>query len=165
MTFASKVRQCSSHDGQQLSRIDRLAFPDYCDLPSEVLQLDHVTAIASDIGLELGVPEVETTFGRRASRTACVAMPKATLDLESNLVFREYQIRRAGQILAVEAKPVTKSVGGPPNSKFRLRVLLFDTSHECATASSVDPIGHASQDWAEWPLSTQDTGWRRARMD
>jgi hypothetical protein len=63
-----------------------------------------------------------------------VLVPEAPVDEDDRPVFREDDIRVAGQVFAMQAEAIPQPVQQAPDDEFRLRVPAADTRHVPASS-------------------------------
>ena len=85
--------------------------------------------IVGDVALEFLFPEGFVAFGCRGVFTAFVPVPEAAVDEDDSLIFRQDDVRPAGQGADVFAEAVSGAVEHGADEDFRLRVLSFNTAH------------------------------------
>jgi hypothetical protein len=92
-----------------------------------------VFSIPFDIPIQLWIPVVDMSLGATAI-AACVAMPKAAVNEDHDLVFGYYNVWLTGEVFAVETKPIAKSVQRLAHPDFRKRVFRGYPAHDLGPA-------------------------------
>jgi hypothetical protein len=85
--------------------ICKLTGPKDEDQPSSSFQRGLIGAVARNVAVKLGVPECPTGGRALTPSWAIVAVPEAAMDEDDGAIARQYYVRIARKILAVQAIP------------------------------------------------------------
>lgn len=118
------------HDLQfQCFNIFRFAFPNYQDSPTLFFQGPIIFPVSLNIPKELLIPEFHIAGRSRRSLAPQMLMPKTPMNKDARTVFRQNNIRFAGQVFPMEAEPKAKGMKHPPNHKLRPSILAVYGRH------------------------------------
>ena len=92
------------------ARIDGLAFPNGYDSPSFAPETGSNTTIAAFVLIKFVEPKVRPCLGNNLAVSAPVSVPVATVDEDHGLVLWKHNVRRAGEIAAIESKAIAQAV-------------------------------------------------------
>lgn len=113
----------------QLRYISGLAFPHYDIPPPQVTQLLKHTLISLDVLIELFSPEYNSCLRCIGVLATGVTMPETPMNEDCDFVSWQHDIGHAGQVFAMQAKPVAHSVEKRTYDNFGLCVLAADPGH------------------------------------
>src|SRR5208337_4836849 len=144
----------------------QFAFPDRPDLPSEPPQLAVVRDVACPVAFELREP-VACVGLRQPALHAAVHVPEASPDLHDRRVFRQHDVRAAGEAPYMQPEPEAHRMEGTADPEFGARVLRPDAGHDCRPLIWRDPVCHGDCCLLPAvPISTGRTGgWRQYWAD
>lgn len=101
----------------------QFAFPnDYC-VPSKLAQLYSLLYVAFFVAIYFLFPKNGIAFWHNEISASFVAVPKAAVDKYYSLVFAQYNIRSARQLLYINPVPVTMAMKITTHDKLGLCVL------------------------------------------
>lgn len=149
-TFPQLQRVCSTSEpssqtlcsGIHLARRSERALPHRRHAPSGFQQLRLYLSIPSDIGFELGCPELSAGRWRRGVPAPFMPVPVAAVHEDDGLVFRQDQVWPADDILCVQAISKSARMQGAAQSEFGLRVPPFDPRHHPRAGGLVHDVSH-----------------------
>src|SRR6185437_13719876 len=110
-----------------------LALPDNLDAPAGGAELALVAAVAAAVGEELGLPVGAIRGGSSVGRAARMLVPEAAVDEDHLAAAGKHQVRRAGQVAAVQTVAVAGAVDQAADEQLRLSVLAADARHDRAS--------------------------------
>lgn len=145
--------QCQTHSVPQLQpsrdpfqngiRIPDLAFPDHNGIPASLPKLIQVLPIASHIPLQFGIPITAVAL-RAPSVPARMPMPETAVHKYGRSIFRQDNIRAAGQVLAMKAETQAVSMEHSAYQKFRLCIPASNPGHDPAALLLGEHVCHDS---------------------
>lgn len=118
---------------RQLLGVPQLALPDDCDVPSCVDERSLFASIALPVCRNLRLPVLEARL-RKLSDAAAMAVPVASMHEHRKAPTREYDVRSAWQVLAMQSEPITHPVQQGTHLYFGLCVLALHLLHQVTTA-------------------------------
>ena len=114
---------------QEYIRFPELAFPDGDDFPAEHAEFTGVFFIVGDVAFEFFLPEGFVSSRHMSGAAFFVLMPEAAVDKNHRPVFRQNDVRLAGQGADVFAEAVSGAVQHGADKHFRFRVFAPDSRH------------------------------------
>lgn len=112
-----------------------LALPKHEYAPAERAERGFGLKVALAVALELGEPVVEPGLGLPRQTTSGVLVPEAAVDEHDPPQAREHEVRRTGQVGAVQAEAVAETVGGAPHAHLGFGTGLADAAHVVASGT------------------------------
>lgn len=101
-------------------RIARVAFPHRLNPPAKRFELGNMALIARYVRRKLGGPIVAARLWMRGEPASGMLVPKAAMDKNRELVFREDDVRLARELPAMKPEPKPKRMKSSPHSDFGL---------------------------------------------
>lgn len=98
-------------------------------MPAELAEFAGVFFVVGDVTLKLFVPEGFVRFRGGGVFAAFVPVPETAVDKDHCFVFRQDDVRLAGQFLDVFPEAVARAVQHRADKNFRLRVFSPDSRH------------------------------------
>lgn len=86
-------------------------------------------AVSLPISSSLGKPILGVRLRAPAAGAAAVRVPETAMHENDRVVFRENQVRAAGKVTAMQAKPVAQAMGRTPYDPLGLRVARPNGRH------------------------------------
>jgi len=83
---------------------------------------------------------------------AVVTMPKATMDEDDGMIFREHDIRFSGEFPDVQPEPEAMTMQQASHQEFRFRVPPLNAGHHPASGCSIHYVCH-------WIQANSTDGW------
>ena len=128
------------------------AFPDYANSPTCIQKLGLVALITFHIQAKFLCPEVGPSSWRGCVSAPFVPVPKATMNLDDDLPFRQHNIRPPRKSPVMQAESEAFSMQHLAQLDLRLRILAADPGHHSGPGFLVHYIGHvvtalASRTW------------------
>lgn len=142
ISSTSEPRSQALCSGIHLAWRSERALPHRCHAPSRFQQLRLHLPIPSDIGFELGCPELSSGRWRRGVPALFMPMPVAAVHEDHGIVFRQNQIRPSNDVLRVQAISESSRMQGAAQSEFGLRVLPPDPRHHPRAGCLVHDVSH-----------------------
>jgi hypothetical protein len=88
----------------------QFTFPNHQHAPTKLTEFRLSLFVSNHVCIEFGIPKTGACRRPRGAFAASVLMPETTMNKYNLFVFRQNNIRIAGQILSVQAKPVSQSM-------------------------------------------------------
>jgi hypothetical protein len=131
----------------ELLEVRRFARPYDDPLPAEFRKVGCVLGISPNIAVQLPVPVPFIAFWSAAPATllAVVSMPETAMDENDSPPLGEDNVGLPRQILAMKAETAAHPMQSPPDSQFRLRVLVSDQAHDLGPTLFREHVHH------DWP--------------
>lgn len=132
-------------DGQRHLRRDtkpQCAFPHNPNTPSEILEIDDVLSISSDILIEFCCPELGVRSRGRTPPAAGMAMPKATMNQDNCLILGKHKIGLSWESGIVQPVAVASRVKGCADDHFRLGILTANAGHHLRASQLIHHVCH-----------------------
>lgn len=129
--------QMLNQRGQSYLRLFELTLPNCENIPPAAIQSLQRFPIPINIGFEFCSPEIYTRLRHDSVPAANVAMPKTSMDKNTDPQSRQYNVRFSRQVLSVKSESVALSVQKTSDHQFGLGVLTLDARHH---ARSRDPV-------------------------
>ena len=114
------------NSGKDLVGVPELAFPDDPHAPAQTAEAPDVLLVVRDVPRELLRPELPVALGGGGLLAPLVPVPEATVDEDHGLVFRQNEVRLAGEVRSVEPETVPRAVQQATNLPLRAGVLAPD---------------------------------------
>lgn len=130
-----------SSQGLQLFR-SQFALPDYDDSPAEVRELFVGSLVASDICIELSLPEIWIRGWRSGVAAPIMSMPKAAMDEHDSTILRQNDIWFSRQVFRGDAISQAMRMQIFSDNQFGLRVTPPNAGHHPATSCAIDDVCH-----------------------
>ena len=113
----------------EIGKLTEFTLPDHDHAPAELLKISSVPSVAFDVGSELALPELLPGLRGCGVAAALMAMPEAAMHEHNRAVFRQHDVRPAGQILPVQAESKPHGMQDPADRQFGCGVLSTDRRH------------------------------------
>jgi hypothetical protein len=126
---------------RQLLRILELAFPNHQHPPSQSLQLPTFPCVPASSRINLRFPVVRARL-RHLSPLAVMTVPETSVDENDRSSCRQYDVRRARQVAAMQAKSVAKTMQQRTHGDLGLGVRPTDARHQPASMFGSEPVRH-----------------------
>ncbi len=126
---------------QEIQPFVHLALPDDSMPPTHPLQFVACDSVSVYIALNLGGPVFDITVGHPGA-LAAVPVPETTIDEEGYPVLGEKQVRRAGQVLSMQAKAIARAMKLAPDFQFRSGAFRLHSGHDATTVGPAYVVGH-----------------------
>lgn len=118
------------------------AFPDYANSPACIQKLGLVALITFHIQAKFLGPEVGPSSWCGCESAPFVPVPKATMNLDGGLPFRQHNIRLPRKIPVMQAESEAPCMQRLAQLDLRLCVLSANPGHHAGTGLLVHYIGH-----------------------
>lgn len=119
-----------------------LAFPDHHDVPTGGLKRCVIAPVAFRVAVELSGPERDIRGRPLPALRAIMPVPETAMDKDRVPIAREDNIRPAGKIGPMKAKPKTIAEQRSPHRELQLRVASFYLGHHRRPHAGGDVVGH-----------------------
>ncbi len=135
---------------QRVEAFFDFAFPDDENMPASLFQGGLLLFVTGDVAFELLGPEFHVGFWHRGDFAAFVSMPKAAIDENHRMPFRQNDVGMAGQLWGVEAVAEAQHVQMMTHEQLRLRVFRADFAHGFAAFFWRDGIHDCLDNVCDW---------------
>jgi hypothetical protein len=132
--------QMINQRGQRYLRLFELTLPNGENIPPAPTQALQRFPIPINIGFEFCSPEIYTRLGHDSVSAANVTMPKTSMDKNTDLQSRQYNVRFSRQILLVKSESVALGVQKTSDHQFGLGVLTLDARHHARSRGPVNDV-------------------------
>ena len=152
------------HGRSGLTPLSQCAFPDDCDPPAQIEQIESVPPIAFDIRLELRPPELLASGRGIGVGAIGVPMPEAAMHEAHGSEASKHEVRAARKLPIVQAVSEAASMNSPSKDELRSRVPASDPGHHARTGRSVHYVRHRRCFWGAEEYMRERISRQKPRM-
>lgn len=129
---------------QVFDAVVEIAFPNCANGPAQTCEARLGGGVTRPVAADLLTPKVVVGF-RQPALGAGVAVPKAAVNEDRQVMFGQHEIGSAGKIPAVQAEPIARSMKRATNRQFGFRVRRPNAPHHPRSCLRTPSVGHSDK--------------------